>query len=327
MKELSGRPIGNMQYLIRGKYEKPEWPQAVRIALALYSMLFAALLCFFLINIPDLVSDISGIILMAIALPVCLGAFLYFARLSGIRYLGLSWRIRSTGESGADAGIRVPTGSEARLFVAFALLYSIYVFSGAYAIYSGQGDLLLPYGRDTIVTANFFMAGGLVLVIVCAGLIYFRTPVKFTLHPAGIRRRCEHGRLMRAKGTDLFLEWNEIDEISAEEFVSNFGIEIRYPIIRVRSKVPLPAVGKISSDSDFEIVMRAGDLLAEPNALINLIRFLKDNPEHRSILADPDARELLRPLPLFERFRQAKEVKRLESEAKKAKKVARKNSG
>lgn len=128
-----------------------------------------------------------------------------------------------------------------------------------------------------------------------------------------------------SKNREVRILWNEMTDISSvdsrrgEAIYSDFIVEIAAPSnILVKSK-SIKSLDKLS--------VPIGSFVAEPNALINLMRFLKDNPGHRSILADPDARELLRPLPLFERFRQAKEVKRLESEAKKAKKAARKNGG
>lgn len=309
--------------------EYVEWPQFVRFGTSILSILILSVSLFFGWVLFATIDDLNypGMLLSAVIIALTLGLFLKYVKVSGFRYLGLSRKIRPVEILGGRAGIKISYSREL-IFLSLVLgVISTYGFLAGYFFYSDASYSLLPLGRDGTYGANYMILCGVVCVVALVGLVYLRTPVEIIICPQGIRRLI-HGRyFMKTKVRDTFVRWGDLDEVIPSDEILNLGIEFHNPIIKLKSTNVIAQSERLKIDGMNEVVIRVHALVVEPNALVNLVRFLRDNPEHRSILVDPDARELLRPLPLFERFRQAKELKRLESEEKKARNAGRKAGG
>ncbi len=184
---------------------------------------------------------------------------------------------------------------------------SVFCLSAAITWYFGVAETLLPGGRDTKGGAIFMAICGGGALAVAAFLLLVRNVTEFSIYPTGVRRYVRQWWGLSSKTHDAFLLWDDIAQISADELVTGTGrTEERNPRITLRSTTPIPAGQQLKFDAENEITVMAHQLVAEPNTLLSLLRFLKDNPDQRDIVARPDARELLTPPPLRERFHAAR---------------------
>ncbi|RVW00380.1 hypothetical protein [Rhodococcus spongiicola] len=184
------------------------------------------------------------------------------------------------------------------------------------AWYLGIGETLLPFGRETNSGANYMGICGGVALVVALFLLAIRLPTTVSIYPTGVRRHVRQWRGLSFKTYDAFLRWEDIAHIAADELVTGAGwTEARNPRITLQSSTRIPAGQQLKFDGENEITLMAYQLVAEPNTLLALLRFLKDNPDQRGIVARPDARELLTPPPLRERFRAARLAKKTAPDA------------
>lgn len=161
--------------------------------------------------------------------------------------------------------------------------------------------------RDEVAEHVPFIASTAVATLVIALLPLGIRSTTVRLHEDGIRRRVTIRRL-RVRTYDTFVKWDDIEDVVSDVYtVHAKGATIHYPMIRLRVPGPVPTVKLVPFDEEYEI-LTAYVLVSEPNALVELIRRLHIRTEGRHLVARPDSVELLRPAPLFDRFRAARGV-------------------
>jgi hypothetical protein len=177
-----------------------------------------------------------------------------------------------------------------------------------YAVVTHADAVLIP--RDEVAEHVPFIALTAVSTLVIALLpLRIRGTTVLQVYEDGIRRRVTIRRL-RLHKYDTFVKWDDIEDVAADVFlVHTKGPTICNPMIRLRVPGPVPTVKLVPFDEENEVAISAYALVAEPNMLIELIRRLHIRPEDRHLVAQRDAVELLRPLPLRDRFRAARGVK------------------
>ncbi|WP_235367218.1 hypothetical protein [Rhodococcus sp. Chr-9] len=124
------------------------------------------------------------------------------------------------------------------------------------------------------------------------------------LYPQGIERVVRSRNLRRNNATVQFVHWNDIEGIAGTDIVTRSGYgDVRTPMIHVHTTGRFPPEARIPHDEEHTLAIVCTWLIAEPNALLTLIRQMSERPNDRTLLAREDAAELLRPPPLRERFR------------------------
>ncbi|WP_145982341.1 hypothetical protein [Rhodococcus sp. MTM3W5.2] len=228
--------------------------------------------------------------------------------MAGFRHLRPSKRITSDG-----TGIRIPM----RRYLLVLLIGLGFVATLALVTAIGwsfgldsTGSFLNP---DDVGEARFLLACGGIALAAFGFFLAFRAPTVLTISQVGIRRYTRRWRGLSAKTVDVFLPWDDIVEFTPDEQIVGGLIEVRNPIIRIRSTTTRTKTERLAYDTDDQVTVLAHLLVAEPNTLLSLLQFLKDNPDRRDILERPDARELLCPPPLRQRFRAARSAKSSDS--------------
>ncbi|MEV0946551.1 hypothetical protein [Rhodococcus sp. NPDC049939] len=268
-------------------------------------------------TIADVRHEESGIAAgSAGGLILFVGLVLTTIMLAGFRWVGLSRRItRSRSEYGE--GIQIPTGRVGLVTLSAMFIgCSMYALAAVIASYSGLGSKLLPAGRDTETGRTYMVILCVGALVIATALLLFRTSTVIGIYPSGVSRDTRKRVAFSVRRFETFLSWNDIDNVVADETVVNSGSSaIHHPLIKLQNSSNIPADMLLKFDGTDEITLMAKLFVAEPNTLLSLLRFLKDNPDQRDIVAQPDAFELLTPPPLRERFRAARLAKKAASDA------------
>ncbi|RVW03195.1 hypothetical protein EF834_08430 [Rhodococcus spongiicola] len=300
-----------------GKPPATVWPQSLRVAwLALAALMFMLAVVSGFSTITDIRDEEPGIAVgTAGGFILFVGLLLSTIMLSGFRWIGLSRRISRCGSEYGE-GIQIPTGRAGVLSLSVMFVgCSAYALVAVIASYSGLGNKLLPAGRDT-ETGRTYMAvlfvGALVIATV---LLMFRSSTTLRIYPGGVERFTRKRMLFSVRRSEIFLPWDNIQNVVADEIViANGQSAVRHPIIKLQNSSNVPDRMLLKFESTHELALMAKLFVAEPNTLLSLLRFLKDSPDQRDIVARPDARELLTPPPLRERFRAARQAKKAVSD-------------
>ncbi|MGU3587132.1 hypothetical protein ACLBYD_28780 [Rhodococcus sp. C26F] len=229
-------------------------------------------------------------------------------REGGIRNVLHSSRIRSYEHSEPGIGILVPGGLTLPSLTAAMLILDGLTGSAISALNVYITDRSeLPHGYDPRTTAIFALMGGIVLLLIAAVLIWFRHPTVLGLYPQGIERVVRSRKLRRNNATVQFARWDAIEGIIGTDIVTRSGSgDVRTPMIHIHTTGQIPPEARIPHDEEHTLAIVCTWLIAEPNTLLSLIRRMSERPNDRTLLAREDAAELLRPLPLRERFRMAR---------------------
>lgn len=288
----------------------PNWPQRFhpfRFAAGLAS---ACGFVFIAIHLPEMLSDDDiGIWWLGIFTAIAF-AFLTYSLIeaSGFFSIGLSRRITPHADIEHGPCIEIPTGRKTPFLA--TLIAALAAPAGAVMIYAWATHadaVLIP--RDEVAEHVPFIASTAVSTLVIALLpLRIRSTTVLRLHEDGIRRRATIRRL-RVRTYDTFVKWDDIEDVVPDVYtVHARGATIHYPMIRLRVPGPVPTARLVPFDEEDEIALTAYALVSEPNALFELIRRLHIRPEDRHLVARPDSVDLLRPAPLFDRFRAARGV-------------------
>ncbi len=293
--------------------EPPAWPQPLRfIPLAFAFMILAvgtlavALAVRDLRRAPFLLAP-AGFVGGAAALALL--SLLGFQE-AGFRHIRLSRTVQTREDPDFGTGVRIPMSRTlAPLLIAALAGGAVYGASAAAAWYLGVGEALLPSGRDTRGGA-MVMAGcaiGSIAVILLFTVTRFDTTV--SIYRDGVERYVRRRILFSTQVSRLFLPWNEISAIGVGDIGVRGNFEPgKHPAIDLYTEF-VPDSVRTLHDTDHRITLMAHVLPVEPNTLLALLRKLHAEPEQRALITRPDAVELLRPPPLFERFRAARAQK------------------
>ncbi len=287
----------------------PRWPQKIRWIGVLSALLvgFFALLTpvVFLKAVGD-GNPVAAVGLTAVGFACALIAVGIVAD-AGFRNLGLPRRVRGHVDPLYGSGIRIAQ----RRFVYIILITAIggiavYATLAAFSWKRGYGEQLLPAGRDGQSGALYASCIAVVLFVALLLLLLVRNVSTITLHERGVHRSVKRWSFAWVNTVDSFLPWDEIDDVVADEYVVNAGRSAANPIIRLLHHKPELDGQRVGQDREGEMVILAYHMVSEPNALLGLVNFLRENPSDRSVLASPESREMLRPPPLAERFPKSK---------------------
>lgn len=289
------------------------WPQRLQVGwllLAIFMISFAVAAS--VAAIADAGRETSSTVAGSIGMAVLFATLsLLSITIAGFRLIGLSRRIKRC-LSPQGEGIQIPTGRFMLLLIISMLgVCGVYGLTTSMALHSGVGEKLMPAGRDASHAALYMaILGGAALAIAIL-LLTCRTFTVLRIYPTGVERYTRRRRIFLLKTFDTFLPWDDITAVIADDMVVNSGgSQVHHPMIKLQTREPLPPEMLLKFDSEDAITVMAKLFVVEPNTLLYLLRFLKDNPDQRGIVARPDAPQLLTPPPLFERFRAARALKK-----------------
>ncbi|RDI24026.1 hypothetical protein DEU38_111103 [Rhodococcus sp. AG1013] len=216
--------------------------------------------------------------------------------MGGIQAIGLSRRITDCDDLHGQ-GTRIPTRCAGALTFAVALggagVYGI-VASGSYFL--GSASSLLPEGRGTDGNATLLGILGLVALLAALCVIVFRPRGEVRIYSSGVSRVERRPFSLRAGTVDTYRDWGDIETVIADEMVIHSGgVDVRHPMIKLRTVDPIEPKARTKFDSDRELTILAKMYVAEPNMLFELLHRMSETPAARSIVGTPAAREALRP--------------------------------
>ncbi|MFG1784492.1 hypothetical protein ACGFIU_18795 [Rhodococcus oryzae] len=283
-----------------------EWPQGLRIGplVGLVAMVALATVAI-AVAMKGVRQDEFSAVVVAMGLLVlsCCG-LVGLMSMAGFRFLGLSNRITADG-----TGVRIPMRRYLLVLLIGLGLVAAMALVTAIGWSFGLDSTASFLNPDDVGEARFLLICGGISLAAFVFFLAFRAPTVLIVSRAGIRRTTRRYRGPVVKTFDVFLPWDDIVEFIPDEQIVGGLIEVRNPIIRIRSTSTRTKAEQLAFDTDDRVTVLAHLLVAEPNTLLALLQFLKDNPDRRDILERPDARELLRPPALRDRFRAARSVK------------------
>lgn len=283
----------------------PPWPQRLKWAWLACALLMVAF------SVMGIVVSATTLIRGEWSLSAGIaGAAVLFAGLGwigigagGIHTIGLSRRIVGcTDEYGP--GIRIPTTRAIALVLVAALAGAgVYGLGAAGVYYLGDSSLLLPEGRsaDGYAALMGILGAGALLVALGVGILRPRGEVR--IYASGVRRIARRPFAPSARVVDTYRDWNDIEAVIADEMVAHSGgVDVHHPMIKLRTAMPIDPRERTKFDSEHDLAIMAKMYVAEPNTLLDLLRYIHENPARRSIAGAPDARELLNPPALRTRI-------------------------
>lgn len=233
---------------------------------------------------PDVLLGLSWLAFLVI---VALGQSVV---LSGIGSARLSRFVRPIEVATAGRGLLVPGRGDfliRSLLFAFALLLGVSYFQW-------RDD---EPGRRQFKAEILTLVGAPVVLLcfILGFVIVNRT--RISLHPDGIVQEIYRRRAWKVTSVVTVVPWDGIVGLQPQSH-PNPALPHRhlYPTVRVVYR-------EVDSESDQELTLMACEKKIEPNALIAVLQWCRDNPGARGQLAHDDARELLRPPSLRERIR------------------------
>ena len=208
---------------------------------------------------------------------------------SGIGSARLSRLVRPVDVAGVGTGLSVPERGRFAvragiLALALLLAMSHYVFrDDAPGSRQEQALFLTSIGAPACLA---WLVLGFVIV----------NRTRVSLHPEGIVQQVYKRRGWAVTNAVTVVPWDDVGDLRLEEHPN--------PAVPSRGNMPVIRVPRRSGDSDEpEIIIMACEKKVEPNALLALLLWCRDNSWARERLGDDDARELLRPPGLLDRIR------------------------
>lgn len=236
-------------------------------------------------------------------------------RLAGFRWVSLSPRI-SIGPTKYGIGVRIPTGRSTLVLVTLLASGAALGIVTATSWYLGL-ETLLPASRDNQAGANVMGIFGVIAFLFTIFLLTFRSPAVLQLTQSGVAHHVRRHRGLRIANVDDFAAWSSVTAITPETLIVNTGqSEEHNPQIRVTYRGSGSSHSDPAEEQDF--LIQAHLMVAEPNTLYSLMKHMHEHPEDRHLLAEESAVQLLKPPPLRDRFRAAREVKKAEKAKKRA---------
>jgi len=209
--------------------------------------------------------------------------------MSGIGAAQLSRFVRRVDVAGVGAGLSVPGRGD---FVARAgLLAFASVVGLSYFVFRDDG----PDPRQEMAELLTSIGAPACLAWFVLGFVVVNR-TRVSLHPEGIVQQIYRRRGWKVTNDMTVVRWSDIADLRLEEHPN--------PAVPHRGDLPVIRVPRLSSETDEpELVIMACEKKVEPNSLLALLLWCRDNPWARAQLEHDDARELLRPPRLLDRIR------------------------
>jgi hypothetical protein len=212
--------------------------------------------------------------------------------LSGIGSARLSLFVRPVTVAGVGRGVAVP-GRGTVLYrsgiLAFALVSGL-----SYIQWGGVAPVSTTRHDLGVVVMSHFGAPICLLFFALSVLVVDRT--RISLHPDGLVEEIYRRRGWKATTAITVVPWDGIVELQPRT----------HPNPAVSHSHWYPTIGVVYRDpdggTDQVLVVMACEKKVEPNALLSVLQWCRDNPWGRAQLAHDDARELLRPPHFLDRI-------------------------
>lgn len=212
--------------------------------------------------------------------------------LSGIGCARLSRFVRPVDVAGVGRGLAVP-GRGSVLYRSGTLLGAL-LLGVSYFRWRGDEPVGPARHQLRIEIVAYFGAPIFVLFFALSVLIVNRTEI--SLHPDGVVQEIYRRRGWKVVRDITVVPWDKIIDLQPQGHPNSAMSHPHwYPTIRVVYRGD-------SIESDQVLVLMACEKKVEPNSLLALLRWCRDNPWAREQLGRSEARELLRPPGLFERI-------------------------
>lgn len=209
--------------------------------------------------------------------------------MSGIGAARLSRFVRRVDVAGVGAGLSVPGRGD--FVVRAGLLAFASVVGLSYFVFRDDG----PDPRQERAELLTAIGAPACLVWFVLGFVIVNR-TRISLHPEGIVQQIYRRRGWKVSNDVKVVPWSDIADLRLEEHPN--------PAVPHRGDLPVIRVPRRSSETDEpELVIMACEKKVEPNSLLALLLWCRDNPWARAQLGHDDARELLRPPRLRERIR------------------------
>lgn len=278
--------------------ERPEWVRVWRSVhigwlaafVASFALLAATVVAFVLLFRTFDSRALLSLAWLAFVLSLALAAAV---PLSGIGSARLSRFVRPVDVAGAGRGVAVP-GRGTVLYrsgtLALALLAVVSWFQWRYDAPVGPGRRQLRME----VMSHF---GVPIVLLFFALSVLFVKRTRISLHPVGIVQEVYRRRVWKVVRDVTVVPWDTILDLQPQGHPNPAMSHPHwYPTVRVVYR------GE-GGDSDEVLVLMVCEKKVEPNALLALLCWCRDNPWARSHLGRDDARELLRPPSFRDRLR------------------------
>ncbi|QKT10954.1 hypothetical protein [Rhodococcus sp. W8901] len=211
-------------------------------------------------------------------------------------------------------GIRVPNRMASPLVLSVSLCGgAVYALVASLGYYSGLSSSLLPSGREANSSATLLGIVGLVALVsgLCVGLLSPRGEVR--IYPSGIRRLTRRLSMFKSTTLDTYRSWEEIEIVCAdEEIVHSGAVDVHHPVIKLGTFDPINLKERTKFDTERALALMARTYVAEPHTFLELLRRLHEQPDLRSDVGRPGARELLRPPALRTRLKSGRKEKNVD---------------
>ncbi|WP_222430079.1 hypothetical protein [Rhodococcus rhodochrous] len=184
-----------------------------------------------------------------------------------------------------------------------------YGSAAAFVWHSGLGEALLPINRDNSESALFIAVCAASMGLIAILIVSIRFETTLYICQRGVRRHVRRRVFFKKQVFDIFLSWEGITRIGVGNLGVGGGTTV-HPVIDLHTAEPITPEARTRHDSEYRVAVMAHQLVTEPNTLFALLERLAENPHDRELLTKSDAVDLLRPPPLRERFRAARQPTR-----------------
>lgn len=266
----------------------PYWPRPLNLLWLVAAATSGAALVLAVVTIPEVIVDHAwGELAQRIALVLLLtGGVSVGLTLAGLSRSRVPKSVGPIDDAQYGPGVLVRRRSRGFLVAGLlALAWFLFASGDGFGLFSG---LLACASAITV-------------------LLLSRTQV--SLHVDGILRSSLRFGLRGPERTGDFLRWEDIDDLKAEtSYVRVNMCVVRNPIIRIQSTHLVSKRTLQRDDTHNSIVVRAHELAVDPNSLMTLMSWCRENRWARAALADEDARLLLESPPVRERLRLSRDA-------------------
>ena len=212
--------------------------------------------------------------------------------LSGVGSARLSRFVRPMNVAGVGRGLAVP--GRGSVLYRSALLALTLLLGATYVRWGSEAPAHPARHQLEMHVMSHFGAPIFLLFFALSVLIVNRT--RISLHPDGIVEEIHRRRGWKVTTAVAVVPWDAIVELQPQTHPNPAVSHPHwYPTIRVVYRAA-------DSESDQVLVLMACEKKVEPNALLSVLTWCRDNPWAREQLAHDDARELLRPPRFLDRI-------------------------
>ncbi|OZC45703.1 hypothetical protein CH286_16865 [Rhodococcus sp. WWJCD1] len=210
--------------------------------------------------------------------------------MSGVGSVRLSRFVRPIEVAAEGRGLSVPGRGD---FLIRSFIFALAVLFGFSYFYWRDDE---PGRRQFRAEISTLVGAPVVLLCFVLGFVIVNR-TRISLHPDGIVQEIYRRRAWKVTSDVTVVPWDGIVGLQPQTHPNPAVPHPHlYPTVRVVYR-------EADSESDQELILMVCEKKVEPNSLLALLQWCRDNPWAREQLGHDDARELLRPPSLLERIR------------------------